>query len=384
MVQRWFLILAPLFIAGSSVLIILINSAYFPIFLNSKGQYKLVLWDASWNVGPFFSGLAFFSNKEGKFGYLDKQGSVKIPPIYDEAKCFNDGLAAVVKEGRECWIEKSGNVRVTLPPGFRTVGKVTSRNLILAKYIDPVSPEYMQLCFLGSDGTMRIKGPFREASDFSEGVASVETSPKDSFGKPKFYFINEGGKKVSSEFRSLDSMKEGLAAASILDNRGKERFGFVDKLGHYIIQPTYLNARAFQDGLAPVKTFWGWGFINKSNQFVIRPQFLDAKSFSEGLASVAIALKEKLAFFPEIADPNDSYGFIDRTGAWVIKPKFSRTESFEHGLAEVTELISVSPDEEAFSVVDRTGALIIPFRSDCVISCGENGWIGIHRKPQKH
>ncbi|WP_308664555.1 WG repeat-containing protein [uncultured Acidaminococcus sp.] len=46
------------------------------------------------------------------------------------------------------------------------------------------------------------------------------------------------------------------------------------------------EARAFQEGLAPVKTQGKWGFADKTGKLVIPAQYKEVRSFSEGLAAV--------------------------------------------------------------------------------------------------
>lgn len=369
MLQKYLTLLIPISLILLGAVVIALSTAYVPVFRDSNGQFKLVLWHPDWNVGPFYRGMASFANRDGKFGYVDKFGVVRIQPVFDGAKPFFADIASVVKDSRESWIDKSGKATVRLKPGLRSSENNLAQHLILAKYID-ASSEFDGYCFLGKDGQVRIEGPFQSASGFSQGVASVDSNPIGELRNPKFYFIDESGQKVSGEFWSLDSIKEGLAAASVVDRKGNRLFGFVDKLGRFVIKPTYLSARAFQEGLAPVKSSSGWGFINKSNQFIIRPQYLDAHSFAGGLAAVAIGSKEKAALFPNNNDPFALYGFIDRQGSWVIEPRFFRTGDFTFGFAEVAKLVSASPEEEALSAIDKSGTLIFPFTENCDISLG--------------
>ncbi len=101
------------------------------------------------------------------------------------------------------------------------------------------------------------------------------------------------------------------------------RFGFIDREGRMVIEPKFVGAKGFSEGLAPaavphVHEIVGgkiplWGFIDASGEFVIPPQFYDADPFSEGLAGV------------EVNSLNDSWGYIDRLGRLVIEPLFSES-----------------------------------------------------------
>lgn len=45
-----------------------------------------------------------------KYGYIDTNGKIVIPPTFDFAVNFMDGLASVKKDGDECYIDKDGNI----------------------------------------------------------------------------------------------------------------------------------------------------------------------------------------------------------------------------------------------------------------------------------
>ena len=115
------------------------------------------------------------------------------------------------------------------------------------------------------------------------------------------------------------------------------QFNFVDEKGKFISSQTYLEVKQFSEGLAPVKTKDGWGYIAKDGKLVIKPQFEKAEPFSEGLAKVK----------------NDgSYGYIDRKGKLVIKLKFNVVTNFSNGLAAVGYYADKMVDNE-FYFIDK-------------------------------
>lgn len=73
-----------------------------------------------------------------------------------------------------------------------------------------------------------------------------------------------------------------------------------------------------------------WGFIDLEGKTIIEPQFLEADDFYEGLAGAS-----KL---------EENWGFIDATGRWVIAPQFTFVAEFVDGKAYVEE------DGEAYSI----------------------------------
>ncbi len=110
----------------------------------------------------------------------------------------------------------------------------------------------------------------------------------------------------------------------------KDRCGFVDKDGEWLIQPKFANGRDFHEGLAAMAEgtdypYPKWGFINTLGRWVIGPKFDGAGDFHEGLAWI-----EKDWW------SNPRYGFIDENGEEVIDAKFDRiVEDYSNGYAKV-------------------------------------------------
>lgn len=59
------------------------------------------------------------------------------------------------------------------------------------------------------------------------------------------------------------------------------KWGFVDDEGKVVIEPVFVEARSFSNGLAAVFDGTAWGFINSNGEIVIDCQFRDAGYFTE-------------------------------------------------------------------------------------------------------
>lgn len=88
------------------------------VFLNTKGQ---VIWanlatqiqpyDALKPMRPFKDGLAaYYDYSKHKWGYINQEGKVMIPPAMDEAKDFSEGKAAVKIDEKWGFINTKGIV----------------------------------------------------------------------------------------------------------------------------------------------------------------------------------------------------------------------------------------------------------------------------------
>ena len=64
-------------------------------------------------------------------------------------------------------------------------------------------------------------------------------------------------------------------------------YGFVDEDFREVIPLQFTYAYNFSEGLAAVKTTDGkWGYLNKKGEFVIEPKYLRAENFRDGMAQV--------------------------------------------------------------------------------------------------
>ncbi|MBL8124778.1 MAG: WG repeat-containing protein [Pyrinomonadaceae bacterium] len=116
------------------------------------------------------------------------------------------------------------------------------------------------------------------------------------------------------------------------------KYGFINREGHFAIQPQYDFALSFSDGLAAVVSAGKFGFVTPKGELVIGFQFEDALWFDEGMAAVK---------------DNGKYGFIDKIGRLVIEYRFDDAFDFSEGLADVKI-------GDKCGYIDKTGNVVIP------------------------
>jgi WG containing repeat len=151
--------------------------------------------------------------------------------------------------------------------------------------------------------------------------------------KEKYGYIDRTGKYIiPPQFGVANNFAEGLAAVCIDD-----KWGYIDPTGEYIISPQFDEAEKFSEGLAAVWIYGKWGYIDTNGQYVISPRFDRANNFSEGLAVVCI---------------DGKWGYINPTGEYIIPPQFDWGENFSEGLAAVCI-------DDKWGYIDLTGADII-------------------------
>ncbi len=125
--------------------------------------------------------------------------------------------------------------------------------------------------------------------------------------------------------------------------------GYIDQTGKVVIPLKFDEARAFTEGVAPVRIGEDWGYIDKTGQFVIRPQFFEAQRFSEGFAQVGIYWPRR-----QIVDSTVGYdGYIDKSGRVITKDRFGVAFDFSDGLAEI------QTEDYKDGFIDRTGKIVL-------------------------
>jgi hypothetical protein len=292
--------------------------------------------------------------QNGKYGYIDRAGKIVIPPRFDAASRFSDGLALVQVGIDPAYIDPAGKVVITLKYSEFNRASDFSEGMAVVGNRGPGDFIQDDLGYIDKTGTLVIPLQFDDARAFSEGLAVASLRHQRGFidktgkfviapqfglaesfshglarvgnhvqGFPQEHFIDRTGKRaIRQQFRFVDDFSEGLAAVWVGDDKG-----YIDRSGALVIKPRPFNsAGRFSDGMARVQMGGNMGqggklgFIDRTGKVVIKPQYEFAEEFSEGLCAVRIGTE---------------FGYIDRTGAVAISPRFRIAEPFRQGLAKV-------------------------------------------------
>jgi len=188
----------------------LLMALFLHLTVNGQTQNTVnnVLWlvepqfDLAWN---FSEGMAAVK-KDGKLGFVNKEGKYVIEPQFYFGYDFSEGMALVYKDGKWGFVNKEG--KIVIEPQFDWAG------------------------------------------NFSEGMAAVK---KDG----KWGFVNKEGKYViEPHFDRAWNFSEGMA---VVKKDGK--WGFVNKEGEKVIEPQFDEVYDFSEGMAVVKKDGKWGYI---------------------------------------------------------------------------------------------------------------------------
>ncbi|UBF30064.1 WG repeat-containing protein (plasmid) [Kovacikia minuta CCNUW1] len=303
----------------------------------------------------------------GKIGYIDKTGKFAIEPQFDRAENFSEGLANV------CWCQHG----------------------------DCLSDPNEKCGYINSSGKLVIKDRFRGGGVFKQGIAIAVPARLGA----KIGLINRQGEELiepnldAVDFYGLNNsplneadwqFHSDLLRVRIPDSRklpppkseyeprdyyGPGKWGYVQRMGGYAIQPRFWEATNFSAERAVVQIGeddpgyspeWRgkWALIDTTGRIIDtrgqnpKPELINtfqaSESFSEGVLVVAAN--------------NNRYGYINRDGRWVISPQFLDARGFSQGLAAVA---IGSPD--SWGYIDHHSKIVIPPKFDWVERFAKNG-----------
>lgn len=194
------------FAAMKKLMFVLLLPFFMPVFAQK--------WAKEYDFVNDLSNGVSLVKKSGKYGFVNKDGKVVVPLIYDESSTMSEGYAPV----------RSGN---------------------LWGYVDSV-------------GNVTIEPKFEDALCFHDGLAAVKRNNK-------WGFINFQGKEViPCTFDNARGFHEQLAAVA----NTKGYWGFIDTEGKVVIPFIYHHAESFVDGVAKVMKGEKSIYINRYNAVV--------------------------------------------------------------------------------------------------------------------
>lgn len=300
-------------------------------FIDSNG--KLVLstdfqvGSKSW-VNEFHDGLAMAS-VDDKRGYIDRSGKFAIKPQYKSANDFSEGLAPVQIGDKWGFIDTKGEVVIS--PQFDYAWPF-SEGLAMYQVVSAPGSGLNKFGFIDRKGNIVISPqPYDNPGyKFRDGMLTVCTGGK-------YSVLDKTGKVVVADMEYVGQFSEGLAVA-----KRDMKFGYIDKTGKWIIEPQYVVAGNFSEGVAIVMPLADQkiGYIDRTGKIVIEPQYFHAGPFHEGLAKVALlppgsTYKNTGRMVTMTLVGKFQFGFIDKAGKLVIPYRFDEVEDFDDGIARV-------------------------------------------------
>lgn len=290
------------------------------------------------DYGEFHEGLANVK-LHGKWGYIDKKNNTVVPFIYESTSdChegfsdFHEGLALVKKNNRYGYIDNTG--REVIPCIYESARPFSEG---LACVVTNGKTGYIDI-----SGNMIIPQLYDRGFSFHNGIAVVRNTHKKFF----IEIDREGGiDKYGNEVIPIvyDSVSN-FGADNLAVVCKSDKYGLIDKNGKLLIPCIYKDALR-SDGLIPVKQNNKWGFINASGNVVIPFKFFFANGFSDEMCRV----EDKHYLYGYVL-----YGYVNKYGSEIIPCKYhDAAQFFCDGFA------SVKMDNQ-WGIVNNKGKLIVP------------------------
>ncbi|HEX7815486.1 DUF2167 domain-containing protein [Dyella sp.] len=128
--------------------------------------------------------------------------------------------------------------------------------------------------------------------------------------------------------------------------------GVLDSNGHELIAPQFDAIGRFRDGVAPANTHHNdkYGFIDRQGHWALPQRFDSARMFWQGWAAVAQRVGDQ-----------ERLGFIDRQGQAMPGVSYGDVGTFAYGFASVSE---GSAEESRAGLIDTHGKLVLPLSQD--------------------
>jgi hypothetical protein len=260
------------------------------------------------DLGTYSNGLMAFKRND-RSGYVDATLQIVIPPSFELACDFHDGLArAATDSWNEGIIDRTGNW--------------------------VIEPKYAYVW------------------QFEKGEDVTGFSRK---GELWGLLDRQGSIVADARFQSMGWPSQGtLAAAARVGNQKK--WGIIDKRGEWLVEPRWEDTDGgFTDDLMSASIDGKWGLVNRLGDWVIEPRYTNVRKFSDGLCGVYVGGRRNLDY--GILD--GKYGFINKSGEIVIEPRFDDVSEFKDGVCQV-ELIDGNPDDNlsVYGYIDTHGQYI--------------------------
>ncbi|MBO4953824.1 MAG: WG repeat-containing protein, partial [Clostridia bacterium] len=303
------------------------------------------------HIGPFSEGRYCVGVKGKGYGYLDADGKMVIPPIYETATNFRDGKAIVTTEGNYYSIDLDGNATLFYPikqepselekryaeveeffDGRCRVSTIKNLHDCLA-YFD--ENEWMSGFWGYVDETGRevIPPQYIFAQDFENGLAIV--------AKGRWVAADRYGKRDQIAYRSED-----------------ERWGVIDVNGNEVLPFIFDDIQTIEDRPGDfIVHHGGWedgkcGIFSADGTWLVEPIFEEIEYFGE---------KDLVRFSRgDEMEGETLFGVYDLSLKKILfEPQFFDVLASNNGQLEV-EVFDKQLYRQVTKIIDRNGKEAFP------------------------
>jgi len=244
-----------------------------------------------------------------RWGYVNGSGAFVIAPQYDSAEEFGaDGLAVVCQDGPCALIDRSGRVVQPFAPAY------------IATTVDGARIRY-------ADGGMQLLDSRGETVFTADWVSGSFGSGMTPFSRNGLYGYvrRDGSVAIEPQFAYAHPFEGGTAVVQLQD----QTYAVTDTSGQRLLELDYPRVRPAGEGIFAYQECDAcpWGYRSTSGDVDLEPRYLEAQSFADGLAVVAVGADYGTA----------RYGLIDKRGNPVIPAEYGLILYLGDGLFEVAQ-----------------------------------------------
>lgn len=293
-------------------------------FLTPKFSKKAVE-DSLTAYEKLFAGAPHLAyDKEGRGGYINKEGEWVINAQYLAVKPFKEGYAAVQDADTELWGYIDVHGKTVIKPQFKVADSFINGSTAV------MEPEG-GCGIIDKRGKYIVEPIYRTISYFKEGFARAKDMETG-----EYWLLNEEGEKVFGPYKDALLFHDGKAL--VRETEENRDWFLIDKKGKkypFNEEVQIVMAKWYGDG-----DFWTQnGYVDFS------------EGFPENINDNYVAVNEKgEAISPEykFLDPFDENGYalaaiqegedefcgvVDKQYNWVIEPEYSYLFNFQYGYA---------------------------------------------------
>lgn len=321
----------------------------------------------------FYNTIFYIFSESGLFGYMNQNGAVLIPAIYDEVSEFHEGLAVVSLHGKSAIINKRNELiselkydAITDFSGNRAFVKISNYFGLIdreAKII--LHPKYADI-FIVKEKLFCAK---------NEGLFS--------------FYDEDGNLKSKQQFQDINFQLDGNIIVQLNDS-----IGLLNSNLDFTIKPIYESLKFIFDTVYSYTIFGKMGLISNTGKMLTPPIYDDISQYKAESENIIARLSNSMyylnldgtKFLPDAYEyfakafdiasfssgkavffKKGKFGIIDLKGKVVLKPIYAGLRCFGKNI-----LVSKAGK---WSFIDTKGSFLQPFEFDEIEKFNELGFL---------
>lgn len=341
------------------------------------GKWGLINWEGQWIIKPNYESVVLFRQaakvKDGEdwqYYYFDEDGHPSTAkriilvrddepeePVSNLNPTINGPNGWFMNSSRLWGLRDLNSNQIVINPKFTNVNFINRRNLTAVKGKIPKSEDegwgivnnatgklvtdlYFEKIYVRDFDSFEVAravyhGSGKYALINAKGeIINIANAGYIGPFKEDIARVNVGGKMIWSPVADIDTIESSVSRNRITNEiewsyqycqGGK--WGYVDKEGNWLNEPTYETALDFSMGVSRIRLQGKWGAINSQFKVIVKPAF----DFIEPLFA-----QNGRTFFA-VGENKVKVGFIDPKGEISITPTFDAAGKFHNGLVKIKQ-----------------------------------------------